>query len=432
MSDLAELHIADLHARAAERGVPGYRLLRREELVAALGGAQEPTLDEEDTDELDAIAPAGADAPAEEADDVAEAAGPAAAEDADEAPTEEVRGVLEPTRQRFGFLRLRGLAPAEGDVYISASQIRRCELRPGDEVTGPARGARRGERHRALIHVDRVNGQEPPSEDDERPHFDSLDPVLPERRVPLDGEAAGVLVRSVDLLAPLALGQRVLIRAAPRSGRTTLLRRVATAAAAVESAKLIVLLIDERPEEATAWRQALPDAEFAIATAELAPVEQARTAELAIERARRLAESGADAILVCDSLSRLAVAAGDAAEVKRLFGSGRNLAGGGSLTVLATVLADAGDEGEAERAVISTESALVTLDPELAADEVHPAIDPDGCRVSNEDYLRTPEELAAIRRLRSQLAELAPVEAARLLRERIEGSPSNAELLASL
>ena len=435
MSDLADLHIAELHARAASAGIAGFRLLRREELIAALGGEDAPEAaprrrgrpraseggggsellagrrtasDESDTDELDALAPA------------------------EDAPTEEVRGVLELTRQRFGFLRLRGLAPAEGDVYISASQIRRCELRPGDEVAGPARAARRGERHRALTHVDRVNGEEP-SEDDARPHFDSLDPILPERRVPLDGgKDADLLVRSVDLLAPLALGQRVLIRAAPRSGRTTLLRGIASAAGAVEGAKVIVLLIDERPEEATAWREGLSDAEFAIATSELAPIEQMRTAELAIERARRLAEAGADAILVCDSLSRLAVAGGDAAEVKRLFGSGRNLAGGGSLTVLATVVADAGDEGEAERAVISTESALVTLDPDLAADGIHPAIDPGGCRVSNEDYLRSPDELAASRRLRSQLAELDPAEAAKLLRERIEGTASNAELLGAL
>ena len=424
MSDLAELHIAELHERAAGADIPGYRLLRREELVAALGGAK--------PDELAASARVAQDAPPEEPAPRAEAIGSEEAEEAEETPTEEVRGVLELTRQRFGFLRLRGLAPAEGDVYISASQIRRCELRPGDEIAGPARAPRRGERHRALTHIDRVNGQEPPSEDEVRPHFDSLDPVLPERRVPLDGQAAEVLVRSVDLLAPLALGQRVLIRAAPRSGRTTLLRGIAKAAQSLEGVKLIVLLIDERPEEATAWRQALPDAELAIATAELAPVEQTRTAELAIERARRLAESGADAILLCDSLSRLAVAAGEAGEVKRLFGSGRNLAGAGSLTVLATVLAGAGDEGAAERAVISTESALVTLDPDLAAEGVHPAIDPAGCRVSNEDYLRTPEELAAVRRLRSQLAGLTPAEAANLLRERIEASPSNGKLLAAL
>ncbi len=141
--------------------------------------------------------------------------------DADE-PTEEVSGILDILPQRYGFLRLRGLEPDPADVYISASQVRRCELRPGDEVAGPAREPRRGERHRALVHVDSVNGDEPQAA--ERPDFDALPPILPERRIPLDADPADVLARAVDLLAPLALGQRVLVRAAPRSGRTTLLR----------------------------------------------------------------------------------------------------------------------------------------------------------------------------------------------------------------
>jgi transcription termination factor Rho len=136
--------------------------------------------------------------------------------------------------------------------------------------------------------------------------------------------------------------------------------------------------------------------------------------------------------MVCDSLSRLAYAAGDPAEVKRLFGTGRNLAGGGSVTVLATVLADASDEGEAERAVITTESSLVTLDPGLAAAGVYPALVAAECRVSNEEDIREPAELEAVRRLRSLLADLDGAEAARLLRERIEATASNSELLSSL
>jgi transcription termination factor Rho len=446
--DLSSLHISELHARAAERGIEGYRLLRREQLVEALsagrserparqrrsrggrgrgrgrerersgeraprGRPRERVSDDDDTDELEVVGTVvdDEDPPKEEL------------------PTEQVTGVLDLTRQRFGFLRMTGLDPAEGDVYISASQVRRCELRPGDEVTGPAREARRGERHRALVRIDSVNGSEPESE--ERPRFDDLAAVLPERRIPLDGARDDVLLRSVDLLAPLALGQRVLVRAAPRSGRTTLLRSLARAAVALDRARVIVLLIDERPEEATAWREAVPTAEFAIATAEMSSTEQVRIAELALERSRRLAELGQDVILVCDSLSRLAIAAGDSTEVKRLFGSGRNLAGGGSLTVVATLVEGASDEGEAERAVITTESSLVTLDSELAAAGVHPALDPAECRVSNEDQIRDAEELDAARRLRSLLADLDPVEAAKLLRERIEGSAANAELLRS-
>jgi transcription termination factor Rho len=417
-ADLKDLHLADLHSRAAEAGVPGYRMLTRDALIEALEPGEilvEATVLDDADDRPVELGPAGPEGGDERAEDL---------------PTEEVRGVLELTRQRFGFLRLAGLAPDDGDVYISAAQVRRCELRPGDEVSGPAREPRRGERHRALVHVDLVNGVEPLAE--VRPEFDSLAPILPERRVVLDGQNADVLVRAVDLLAPLAFGQRVLIRAAARSGRTTLLRSIARAAAAAENARVIVLLIDERPEEATAWREALPVAEFGIATADFAPVEQVRVAELAVERARRLAEGGVDAVLVCDSLSRLAFAAGDAAEVKRLFGSGRNLAGGGSLTVLATVLADGRDEGEAERAVITTESSLVVLDPELAAAGIHPAIRPAECRVSNEDQLRDPAELDAVRRLRSLLADLKPSDAAALLRERIETTSSNAELISSL
>ena len=445
-------------------GSPGYRLLRREELIERLGSerseqteqteqprrrgrrggrrstreraerapraespaAEEPDADAADEPDADADTDEMVVVEAKVLDDSADEV-----EEADEElATEGVAGVLELTRQRYGFLRLEGLAPSDGDVYISAAQVRRCELRAGDEVAGPAREPRRGERHRALVHVDTVNGEEPSGEP--RIEFDALPAIQPERRMPLDGSAADVLVRSVDLLAPLAYGQRILIRAAARSGRTTLLRSLARAAAGSDTARVIVLLIDERPEEATAWREALPVAEFAIATADLAPVEQVRTAELALERARRLAESGTDAILICDSLSRLAFAAGDVGEVKRLFGSGRNLSGGGSLTVAATVLEDGPDEGEAERVALTTESLLITLDAELAAAGVTPALRAGEIRVSNEDQIREPAELEAARRMRSLLADLKPSDAAALLRERIEATPSNAELLSQI
>jgi transcription termination factor Rho len=426
--NLSELHLADLHAFAAKLGIEGYRLMRREDLTAAIDDAPGAAakLGEADTDEISVT---GA-LIGERDEDAVELDAEGAREKGAEEPTVEVAGVLELTRQRFGFLRLAGLHPGPDDVYISASQVRRCELRPGDEVAGPAREPRRGERHRALVHVDRVNGSEPLAE--ERPDFDALAPVVAERRLALDFDPSAVLARAVDLLAPLALGQRMLVRAAPRSGRTTLLREIARAVTGAERARLIVLLVDERPEEATAWRESITDAEFAIATADLAPRDQLHVAELALERGRRLAEMGEDAVLLCDSLSRLAFVGGDAAEVKRLFGSGRNLVGGGSLTVVATVLADSHDEGEAERAVATTESALVTLDPDLAAAGVTPAIRPGECRVSNEGQLRDAAELEAIRRLRSLLADLDPAEAAHSLRERIEGSASNAELLAAL
>lgn len=423
---LEDLHLADLHARAAELGVPRYRMLRRDQLVAEISErAGEAPEEAEQRPERGEPAERKREAKPER-------------ERLEEAATEDVVGVLEVTPQRYGFLRFGGLEAQPDDVYVSASQIRRCELRSGDEVAGPARAPRRGERHRALVHVDRVNGGDPPTE--ERPRFDDLTAVLPKRRVAL-GDSSDVLTRAVDLLTPLALGQRVLVTAAPRSGRTTLLRALAGAIAAQEGLELIVLLIDERPEEATAWRDALPGSEVVSATADLPPEDQVRVAELALERARRLTESGRDTCLVVDSLSRLAVASSsargggsDVAEVKSIFGSGRELAedSAGSMTVIATVVDGAEDDGAAERAVVTTESSLIALDPDLAAAGVFPALRVADSRVSNEDELRDADELDAIRRLRSLLADLDPVEAARLLRERIEGSASNAELLSSL
>jgi transcription termination factor Rho len=413
-SDLSQLHLADLHERAAEQGIEGFRRMRREDLIAAL---------EPDEIQAEGTIVAADQEPAVEVD-----AEGAREPDADE-PTVEVSGILELTRQRFGFLRITGLHSDPDDVYVSASQVRRCEMRPGDEVAGPAREPRRDERHRALVHVDQVNGEEPLTE--ARPYFDDLAPTPPERRLPLDGDSEDVLLRAIDLLAPLALGQRVLLQGAPSTGRQSLLRGIEKAAADAQLHRL-VLLIDESSEDAAEWREEMPDVEFGVATAEMAPRDRLHVAELVLARARRLAEAGEDVVVVCDSLSGLAVAGGNADEVKRLFGSGRNLAGGGSLTLIGTVLAEAPDEGEAERAVFTTESALVTLDPSLAADGVQPALVARECRVTNEDQLRGPDELVALRKLRAELEDKEPADAAQLLREHIEGSASNAELLEGL
>jgi transcription termination factor Rho len=377
-ADLSELHLADLHARAAEAGIEGYRLLRREELIERLergdgdeeeerprrrrgrrggrgrGGRERERLAAEDR-------------PAETRERRRGRERPERDEDEEPAATETVTGILELTRQRHGFLRLGGLTARDDDVYVSASQVRRCELRPGDEVSGPAREPRRGERHRALVHVDTVNGGEPQEEG--RIEFDSLTPVPPSRRIEI-GADAGPMARAADGLAPLAYGQRVLVRATPRSNRADLLRELGQAIMAAD-ARLIVLLIDERPEGVPAWHEALPGAELALAPADLAPAAQVRIGELALERGRRLAETGVDAVLLCDSLTRLAVAANGVAEVKRLFGSGRDLdeEDTGSLTVIATALEDGEDEGSAERAVATTESSLIVLDDVVAEAE---------------------------------------------------------------
>jgi transcription termination factor Rho len=264
--------------------------------------------------------------------------------------------------------------------------------------------------------VDSVNGQDP---EGERVKFEDLTPIAPHRRMPLR-DSPDPLAGAVDLLGPLAFGQRVLVLAEPRSGRTTLLRAIASALEGT-GARLLVLLADERPEEVTAWRQALSGAEIVAATADQEPHEQVRAAELAIGHAKRRAEAGEDVVVFVDSLSRLALGYRDPSRVKRLFGAGRELAeeGSGSLTMIATVL-DADERGEEVReALETTENVLLRLDPGLAAQGIVPALLVSAAGASGEDQLRTPGELQAARDLRSELAQMEPEEAARALADRV-------------
>lgn len=466
-------HLADLHALAAELDVERYRMLQRDELVAAIL-ERDP----------DAVAPDRVEPPASgsgsSADDGQRGSddgrqptgqrsrprsrggrggggrnrrGNAAEEgdarrdepDRDEGdePEEQVTGepvsgILDITPRGHGFIRLSGLEGDANDVYVSPSQIRRCEMSRGDEVAGPARPPRRGERYPALIHVDTINGAEPGAD---QIRLADATPVHPSRRIRLSaGDGAvedgndSVLLRSIDLLWPLAHGQRVLVRSAAGAGRTTLLRALARALASREDLELVVLLIDERPEEVAAWNEAAPDAEVAIATGDMRSGEQLRLVELAFGRATRRAEAGADVVLLVDSLSRIAVAADDPGRVKPIFGAGRETSeeGLGSLTVVATALTDGADDGATDRALETTQSSLLVLDRELAAAGIYPSIDVTASRISGEEELREEAELSDVRALRAELADLDPAAAAARLRELIDGSPDNEALLASL
>ena len=413
---LRDQHLADLHRRARELGVPRYRMLGRDELIDAIEEREEGGAAGGREEAVDA----GLERPRREPK----------AEEAEETETEVVAGVLDRMPQGYGFLRLSGLHESEGDVYVSASQIRRCELRPGDEVSGPARAPRRGERHRALVRVESVNGQSP---DEERRHFEDLTPAPPTRRLIAPDADADPTVRAVDLLGPLAFGQRVLVLAQPRSGRTALLRTLGAAITATD-ARLCIVLADERPEEVPQWQEALPQAEIFAATADEEPREQVREAELAIGHAKRLAESGEDVVVLIDSLSRLALGYRDPARVKRMFGAGRELGdeGSGSLTVIATVLESDDRGAEVREAVETTENLLLRLDADLVAKGIFPPLAPQDSRASGEDQLREPEELEKMRRLRAELAEMDAEQAARVLGEQIAETSSNEELLARL
>jgi transcription termination factor Rho len=408
---LKDLHLADLHERARELDLPRYRMLTRDQLVEAIeeaGGeadkAKRPPQEERPPSDSDVRPREGRRRDRRPRPEPEE-----------EVETEEVTGVLDRMPQGYGFLRLTGLHSAEGDVYVSASQIRRCELRPGDEVSGPAREPRRDENHRALVRVASVNGREPEAE---RLQFEDLTPVPPHRRLPTaDAEP---LVRAVDLLAPLALGERILVLAEPRSGRTTLLRALARAFGA-GGARPLILLADERPEEVTEWERAMPEAEVIASPADTEPRDQVRAAELAIGHAKRRAEAGEDVVVIIDSLSRLALGYRDTSRVKRIFGAGRELEGddSGSLTVIATVLE--GDERtpEVRSALETTENVLIRLDAGLAAQGIVPSLVVSETRASGEEQLRDGAEMAEARELRAELEAMEPAEAARALGERV-------------
>ena len=433
---LKNKHLADLHEIAAERGVETYRMLTRQELLAELG---------EDADEESGGGGRGSrgrggrrrgrrgrggdggrdDRRRSDRDDE---------RDQDDDPGEPISGVLEITSRGHGFIRLDDPDSEKGDIYVSPSQIRRCELQAGDQITGPARRPRRGERHPALVHIDTVNGAEPGGE---RSKFEELEAIQPHRRLPLAGatgdEGAKQLLRSIDLLAPLARGQRVLVNCTRGSGRTTLLRALAAELAEADDLETLVVLIDERPEEETEWRKALPDGSLEVAGADMRPREQLRLVELAVARAKRKAEGGDDVVLLIDSLSRLAVAADDPGAAKPIFAAGRETASedAGSLTVIATVLTG-DDDGGVAKALGTTENVTLTLDGELAEAGIFPALAVGGCRVTREEELRSEPELAGARALRAELAGLPARDAAERLRERLAANPTTETLLAKL
>ena len=443
---LQDQHIADLHALASERGLKRFRMLSKEELIEQLGGPEEASEGDGASDTRGGTrgGARGRDggrgrgrgrgsAGRAKADRGSRSEREPEDSNEEEESGEPVSGVLEVTSRGHGFIRPDD-PDADGDIYVSPSQIRRCELQAGDLIAGPARLARRGERHPALIHIDTVNGAEPGGE---RSNFEELEAKPPHRRLPLSGEGAdadvATLLRSIDLLTPLARGQRVLVSAGRGSGRTTLLRALATELARVEDLGVSVVLIDERPEEQPAWREALPDVALTIAGAEMRTNEQLRAVEMAVAMAKRKAESGADTVLLVDSLSRLAVAADDPGATKPIFGAGRETQSedAGSLTVIATVLTD-GDDDRVARALATTENVTITLSAELAEAGVTPPIEVAGCRIVGEQDLRDDAAVAAARKLRAELAGLSAKEAAERLAERLAAEPSNDVLLASV
>ncbi|MEV5387622.1 transcription termination factor Rho [Streptomyces sp. NPDC052721] len=339
-----------------------------------------------------------------------------------------VTGVLDIDAHGKGHLRAASLLPSPADPQVPPALIRRHGLRKGDLVEG-VRGAQR-----ALTDIARVNGRAP-GELDSRPHFRDLTPLHPHRRIRLEHPASGLAGRVTDLLAPVGKGQRGLIVAPPKTGKTVLLQQFAAAVAGNHpECRLMVLLLDERPEEVTDMRRSVRGEVYA-STFDRPAKEHIALADLVVERAKRLVEAGEDVVVLLDSLTRLcrahnnAFAAGgrtlsggvDAGALlgpKRFFGAARQAEEGGSLTILATVLVDTGSraDGYFFEELKSTGNMELRLDRELAGRRVFPAVDIDASGTRREELLLSPAELTAVHGLR------------RVLRSR-EGGPSGLETL---
>lgn len=361
-------------------------------------------------------------------------------------------GVLEILPDGFGFLRAPDYSylPGPDDIYVSPSQIRRFSLRTGDTVSGQIRPPKDSERYFALLKVEAVNYEDPEKSRD-KILFDNLTPLYPERKIMLEREADNYCVRIMDLLTPIGFGQRGLIVSAPRTGKTMLLQDIANSINANhKDIVLIVLLIDERPEEVTDMERSV-DAEVISSTFDEPPQRHVQVAEMVIEKAKRLVEHQRDVIILLDSITRLARAYNTVVppsgkilsggvdsnalhRPKRFFGAARNIEEGGSLTIIATALVDTGsrmDEVIFEE-FKGTGNLELQLDRKLSDKRIFPALDINRSGTRKEELLLEPEVLNRVWILRKLLASLNPIDSMEFLLEKMKGTKNNKQFLESM
>jgi len=357
------------------------------------------------------------------------------------------RGILDILPDGYGFLRTQGYLPGDGDIYVSLSQIRRFDLRRGDEVEGQVRPPKDSEKYNALLRIEAVNGDNPESAR-KRGFFDNLTPIYPMERLRLETEPSAITQRVMDLIAPIGKGQRGLIVSPPKAGKTTILKQIANSITTNNpEVHLMVLLVDERPEEVTDMERSVKG-EVVSSTFDQPSENHIQVAELVLERAKRLVEHGKDVTILLDSITRLARAYNltvptsgrilsggvDSTALfppKRFFGAARNIEHGGSLTILATALVETGsrmDEVIFEE-FKGTGNMELRLDRRLADKRVFPAIDIEGSGTRKEELLMEPDEAQLVWRLRRVLHSLDPSAAIELLIGKVRETKANAQFL---
>ena len=369
----------------------------------------------------------------------------------DKAEGPQQSGILDVLPDGFGFLRTGGYSQGKNDVYVSTSQIKRFNLRRGDEIVGQIRPARDGEKYPALVRIETVNDQEP-QKGRRRQNFDDLTPLYPSERLRLEWKPNDIAPRVIDLVAPIGKGQRGLIVSPPKAGKTTILQQIAQSITAnYPEVKLFVLLADERPEEVTDWRRSVPEAEVVASTFDQPADNHIAVAELLLERVRRLVEDGEDVVVLMDGITRLSRAYNLAAPAsgrilsggvdsaalyppKKFFGAARNIEFGGSFTVLATALVETGsrmDEVIFEE-FKGTGNMELRLDRKLANKRIYPAINIEDSGTRKEELLMEPGESQRVWQVRSILNALDSSQKVELLITKLKETRTNPEFLREL
>jgi transcription termination factor Rho len=409
LSDLEQKNLSELRSIAQEMGMPGISNLKKQELIFRLLQSQ------------------------------AERQGNIFAE-----------GVLEIVEDGYGFLRQERFLPGPNDIYVSMSQIRRFGLRTGDMVSGQVRPPKDAEKYFGLLRVEAINGVDPDTAK-LRPHFEELTPIYPETMFRLETTADGLSGRLIDLVAPIGKGQRGLIVAPPKAGKTTLLQHIANGVIVnYPEVHLMIVLVGERPEEVTDWQRSVKG-EVLSATFDEPTETHVHVAEMALERAKRLVEGSRHVMVLLDSITRLARAynlavapsgrtlSGGLDPValyppKRFFGAARNIEGGGSLTIIGTCLVDTGSRMDdvIYEEFKGTGNQELTLDRKLQERRIFPAIDIQRSGTRREELLLEPWVLQKVWTMRRMLGAVGSVEGTELLLTRLSKMPDNRHFLESL
>ena len=360
-------------------------------------------------------------------------------------------GILDILPEGYGFLRTNGYLPGPEDVYVSLSHVRKHSLRKGDTITGKIREPKNNEKYPALLLVESVNDMDPESAA-KRPQFDKLTPLFPNERFRLENGPLAIAERIVDMVSPIGKGQRGMVVAPPKAGKTTILKQIANGILkSSPDTHVIVLLVDERPEEVTDWQRTVTAAEVVYSTFDKPTDQHIQITELVLERSKRLAEMGHDVAIMLDNLTRLTRAYNlampasgkiltggiDSAALyppRRFFGAARNIEEGGSITIIASALVETGsrmDEGIFEE-FKGTGNMELRLDRQLAEKRLFPAINVDASSTRKEELLLPPEELALVIRLRRVLHALDAGAALELLIDKLRATKSNEQFLKDI